>query len=284
MTEDSQYTLLDSGSGRKLEQFGPYILDRPASQAMWEPQKPRKAWKAAHASFTREGANQWEGRNALPQDWQVVIDGIKFKLQATDFGHLGVFPEQQVMWKWISQQVEARRKKNKPVEVLNLFAYSGGSTLAAARAGASVCHLDASKGMVTWARENAVANGLGDANIRWIADDASKFVERELRRGRRYEGIILDPPTFGRGNRGELFKIEEHLLPLLHQCRKLLSDDPLFVLFSCHTPGMTPIVMSQLLQQILKGCHGTTDCGEMTLPGKGVFSLPSGTYARWTHG
>lgn len=280
MSQDS-YTLIDSGNGRKLERFGPYLVSRPASQALWLPKLSTDAWQKAHASLTREGERLWNKRPDLPDSWQAEVSGVTFLLKPTDFGHLGIFPEQRPLWRWLSGAVT--KSKRKPVHLLNLFAYSGGATLAAAHAGAEVCHLDASKGMVAWARENAALNGLDKAPIRWIVDDVSKFLAREARRGTRYDAIVLDPPTFGRGSRGEVFKIEEQIIPLLQHCRALLSEDPLFVLLSCHTPGMTATVLRHLLSQTMEGYAGAIDSGEMVLTGQSsdVLSLPSGSFARW---
>lgn len=277
------YTLIDSGDGRKLEKFGRYIISRPSAQAVWKPQQPENIWKKADAIFTREGENKWIKNSELPESWKIVVSDISFKISPTDFGHLGIFPEQSDFWKWIPQTIEhAKTKGRDSISVLNLFAYSGGSTLAAAKAGARVCHLDASKGMVSWARENAALSGLEKAPIRWIVDDVSKFLTRELRRGVRYDAIIFDPPSFGRGNRGEIFKIEEDLPPIMRDCRELLSDHPLFILFSCHSPGFTPIVMHHLMSQMTEGLKGNIDSGEMVLKGeKTTLPLPSGVYARW---
>lgn len=279
------YSLVDSGHGRKLERFGPYVLSRPCSQAVWAPLLPEQDWRKSNAVFLREGDTRWTYNTPnMPQSWTVDAGGISFKISPTDFGHLGIFPEQSDFWEWIPKIVQnASKKRSAPIHVLNLFAYSGGSTLAAAKGGAHVCHLDASKGMVTWARENAALNQLEGAPIRWIIEDVEKFVQRELRRGKRYDAIILDPPTFGRGNKGEIFKIEEGLPNLLRNCRQLLSDHPLFVLFSCHTPGFSPTVMHHLLSQMMTGLEAPIDIGEMLLKGeKGVLTLPSGTYARWS--
>lgn len=279
----NNYNLLDSGRGRKLEQLGPYILDRPCSQAVWEPTLTEDHWKRADALFTRETDNRWIKNPKLPEQWTITTGGVTFKISPTDFGHLGIFPEQNRFWLWI-QDIVSEHKKKREIQILNLFAYSGGSTLAAAAAGAHVCHLDASKGMVAWARENAALNGLEAAPIRWIIEDVTKFLTREIRRGKRYDGIILDPPTFGRGSKGEVFKIEDDIGLLLDQCKQLLTPDPLFVLFSCHTPGFSPLAMHHLLDQQMKGHRGRIDSGEMTLEGnKGVYPLPSGTYARWIH-
>lgn len=272
------YELLDSGNGAKLERFGEIVLARPCAQAVWQPQRPAR-WKSADATFDREDGNRWHGRNRLPQEWVIDVDGTRFRLSGTDFGHLGIFPEQRAQWTWIRETVAAA---GRPVRVLNLFAYSGGSTLAAARGGAEVCHLDASKGMVQWARANAALNGLENHPIRWIVDDAHKFLNREIRRGRRYDGIILDPPTYGRGGNGETYKIERDLTETLRLCRALLSDSPLFLLLSAHTPGHTPIVLGNVLTQALRGLGGAVTSGEMVLAGApDVFPLPSGAYARW---
>lgn len=261
------YQLIDSGDGKKWEQFGPYILCRPCPQAVWRPTKRVEA----DAVFSRDGGNQWTYKKQLPREWDMVLRDVRLKISLTDFGHLGVFPEHSSLWDWMRPQI------GKGDQVLNLFAYSGGATLAAAQTGADVCHLDASKGMVDWARENSALNKLQAAPIRWIVDDAIKFLQREEKRGRRYEGIILDPPTFGRGGKGEIFKIEDEIIPLLTLCKKILSDRPKFVIFSCHTPGFTPIVLEHLLFQVFgKGAES----GEMLLESPGTFSIPSGSYGR----
>ncbi len=285
-TYSDEYALLDSGDGRKLERFGRYVLERPCSQAVWRAALPEAEWQRADASFDRqEGSNRWHKRSALPAEWRIRVSGINFKLSGTDFGHLGIFPEQREQWQWIGEQVRAgvKRSGGAPVRVLNLFAYSGGSTLAAALGGAEVCHLDASRGMVEWARENARLNGLAEHPIRWIVDDAHKFLHRELRRKRVYDGIILDPPTFGRGQNKELYKIEKDLPETLELCRRLLSDMPLFILLSAHTPGYSPVVLQNVLKQAVAGLRGGVECGEMVLSGESdVLPAPSGAYARFT--
>lgn len=284
--QNDSYQLIDSGNGRKLERFGPFLLSRPASQAVWQPALSPQEWKQADATFLREGDIKWSFHNPkADSSWNVQVSDILFKISLTDFGHLGIFPEQRPFWKWIQEIVSLEKTRRKdPVNVLNLFAYSGGSTLAAAKSGAHVCHLDASKGMVDWARENAALNKLTDAPIRWIVDDVRKFLSREIKRERRYDAIILDPPSFGRGSKGEIFKIEEHLPEIMQLCRSLLSEKPLFILLSCHTPGWTPIVLQHVLMQCINGLSGEIDAGEMTLTGaKGVFPLPSGAFARWRH-
>ena len=282
------YELLDSGDGRKLERFGKYVLARPCAQAMWRPCRSEVEWGRADASFDREDGNHWHGRSNLPKEWNIETAGIKFKLGGTDFGHLGIFPEQRAQWRWLRQRVEssAAVDSGRRLSALNLFAYSGGSTMAAALGGAEVCHLDASKGMVEWARENARLNGLADHPIRWIVDDAHKFMKREIRRGHKYDAIILDPPTFGRGAGGELYKIERDLKVTLGLVKDLLSDAPSFVLFSSHTPGLSQIVAENILGQLFPTAK--IESGEMLLePGgpetgarRRSVACPSGIYCR----
>lgn len=261
------YQLVDSGAGKKWERFGPILLCRPCPQAVWRPQKKIDP----DATFSRENGNQWTCKTKLPREWDISVRGVRMKISTTDFGHLGVFPEHAALWDWMRPLIQ------KGDRILNLFAYSGGATLAAAQQGAEVCHLDASKGMVDWARENAALNDLKGAPIRWIVDDALKFLRREVKRESRYSGIILDPPTFGRGGQGEVFKIEDEILPLLELCKSVLSERPKFVIFSCHTPGFTPIVLGHLLEQVF---GRKAEGGEMLLEDPSTFSIPSGAYAR----
>ena len=262
------YALLDSGNEEKWEQFGDYSLVRPSPQAVWRPQK--SPWNS-DARFSRDTSNRWSFSKKLPTSWTLSLHGVKLKIAPTEFGHLGVFPEHASLWQWM------RRHLDKNSKVLNLFAYSGAATLAAAQEGASVCHLDASKGMVDWARENGKLNGLEAAPIRWIVDDAYKFLKREARRGQFYDAILLDPPTFGRGSKGEVFKIETDLMPLLEACKDVLSEHPRFVILSCHTPGLTPIVLGHALEQIF---GKKPETGEMLLESPGVLSIPSGSYGK----
>ena len=278
------YELMDSGDGRKLERFGRCILSRPCSQAMWRPTLSEAEWARADASFDRVDGNNWRGRSNLPEEWTIETAGIKFRLSGTDFGHLGIFPEQRSQWRWLMRQTAQRGPGGRAATVLNLFAYSGGSTMAAALGGAEVCHLDASKGMVEWARGNARLNGLADSPIRWIVDDAHKFMRRELRRGRRYDGIVLDPPSFGRGTAGETYKIATALKETLSLVRDLLSDAPRFVLFTSHTPGLSVQVAENILGQLFPSA--SLESGEMLLepsarPGqRRVFPCPSGVFCR----
>lgn len=272
----NEYELLDSGNGRKLERFGPVILDRPCAQAVWAPQHAG-IWNRADAVFSRKEGLQWQGRANLPDSWIVPIHGIRMKLSTTDFGHLGVFPETRDLWDQIRSGL---RNAGSTSSFLNLFAYSGGATLAAASCGTNCCHVDASRGMVDWARENAELNQLAQAPIRWIVDDVTKFLAREIRRDRRYDAVLLDPPSFGRGRKGELYKIEQDLLRTLEQVRDVLSPRPRFVFLSSHTPGFTPLVLENLLMQTLG--HGRMKSGEMILHGSpSTLPVPSGTWARW---
>ena len=284
------YELLDSGDGRKYERFGNVSLVRPCSQALWRPER-QETWSRATATFDREDGNRWHNRGALPKEWTIKTAGITFRLSGTDFGHLGIFPEQRAQWKWIRETLARAtaphlsphsantqtRKHANTFTVLNLFAYSGGSTIAAAQGGATVCHLDASKGMVQWARENAALNGLKDHPIRWITDDAHKFMEREIRRGHRYDAVIFDPPTFGRGANGEMYKIERDLKKTLSLVKELLAERPLFVLFSSHTPGLSCTVAANILGQMFSPAQIET--GEMLLEGRSL-ACPSGIYCR----
>jgi len=270
------HALLDSGVGAKLERFGDVVLARPSPQALWTPRDPA-AWRRADATFTREGSGkgQWDPRPPHPDGWTVTCADQTMLLRPTSFGHLGLFPEQIPYWRALAAIC------GPDLEVLNLFAYTGGSTLAAARGGAAVTHLDASRGIVDWARENASASGLADAPIRWIVHDALKFVRREGRRGRRYQGIVLDPPSFGRGNKGQVFKLERDLPRLLAACAEILAEDARFVLLSGHTPGVGGLAMRNLLADALGDRDGSWRHGEMVVPGPGR-DLPSGVWAAWS--
>lgn len=265
------YSLIDSGNQQKLERFGPFTLIRPCSQAIW---KPLKKWKA-DAIFSRDEGNHWKYKKSLPKDWIVTIEDIRFKVAPTNFGHLGVFPEHSLLFTTMQKLLVSRQDPR----VLNLFAYSGGATLACVKAGAKVCHVDASKGMVSWAKENAVLNHFLDKPIRWIIEDVKKFIKKEIKRDSFYEAIILDPPSFGRGNKGEIFKIEEDLIELLELCKSLLSKNALFLLFTTHTPGITPIVIQNLMKQLLP--KGKIESNELLFSSENTFSIPYGSFAWW---
>ncbi len=278
------YELLDSGNGRKLERVGEWIFNRQAQTALWKPARPAAEWKRAHGFHHRSetGGGRWEMFTSIPERWPVTLHGLRLWAKATAFGHLGFFPEHSAHWPWLGDVIGqgAARLGRRP-EILNLFAYTGAGTLACALAGAAVCHVDAAKGVVDWGRENATLNQLDEKPIRWIVDDCVAFLGREIRRGRRYDGIILDPPSFGRGARGQVWKIEDQLPELLDLCREALVDDPLLVLLSCHSPGFTPLVLENLLRE--RFAARGTDCtsGEMTVSeGHGGRKLPAGAFAR----
>lgn len=274
----TEYELLDSGLERKLERFGAYIFSRPAIGVVWSPKLSKEDWKRSDAVFFRHPENRWETYRSLPKSWRIVVKDIVFQISPTDFGHMGIFPEHSVFWPWIQEKIQSAKR---PIQLLNLFAYSGGATLAAAKAGASVCHVDASKGMVTYARENAHLNGLEKAPIRWIVDDVQKFLTREMRRGKFYDAIILDPPSFGRGARGEVFKIERDIIDILLLCKRLLTAHPLFVLLTCHTPGLTPLTLENMIRQNLPIKRTRLECGEMKLEPREGYSVPAGSFATW---
>jgi 23S rRNA (cytosine1962-C5)-methyltransferase len=270
VSQVTDYQLIDSGREQKFERFGKYTFLRPCLQAIWCPCKADN-WQCADALFSREKESGWRFYQPLPASWTVEIGGVRFLITPTDFGHLGVFPEHAFLWQTMRLMVV------KGMRLLNLFAYSGGITFAAAQAGAEVCHLDASKGMGEWARQNAVLNQLDKAPIRWIVDDAFKFLKREKKRKSLYEAIVLDPPTFGRGRQGEVFKIETDLIPLLELCRDVLSENWKFIILSCHTPGFTPLVLQHVMKQIFY--LTSLETGEMTLQSSEALPIPSGCYA-----
>lgn len=287
----NDYQLLDSGNMKKLERLGPYLLVRPALAAVWEPSLPETEWRKADGVYTRdtgEDGGKWTFHRKVQREFDVLYGSLHFHIRLTNFGHMGLFAEQIDNWDWMREIIRRRMKatNDRNLYVLNLFGYTGGSTLACSQAGAHLVHVDAAKGVVDWARKNAELSGLADRPIRWIVDDAMKFIKREERRGNTYQGIILDPPSFGRGPQGEVFKIEDHLVPLLQACRALLAKDGLFVLYSCHTPGFTPLTLENQLDIVTGGRGGEVESGEMTVaeqpPGKkaGRF-LPSGVLARW---
>lgn len=278
------YEVIDTSGGEKLERWGDYILVRPDPQVIWNTVKKHRGWKKPNAHYHRsnKGGGEWEFFD-LPDKWQVHYKTLTFRLQPFQFKHTGLFPEQAVNWDWVSRRI---KKANRAVKVLNLFAYTGGATLAAAAAGASVTHVDASKGMVGWAKENAAASGLSEAPIRWLVDDCVKFVEREIRRENHYEGIIMDPPSYGRGPKGEIWKIEEGIFPLIQLCVKLLSEKPLFFLINSYTTGLQPAVLSYMLgTEIVSKFGGKTEAGEIGLPvSSNGLVLPCGASGRWFDG
>lgn len=268
------YELVDSGDGRKLERFGDAIIDRPCPQAIW-PRREKAGWKDAAATFLRGegGSGEWTSRKLLPESWPARIGDLEFEIRLTGFGNVGLFPEHACHWGWIADLLRGRADAS----VLNLFAYTGGATMACAAAGASVVHVDAARSVNNWAMINAQRSRLPEDAVRYLGDDALKLTRREGRRNRRYEGIILDPPTFGRGTKGEVWKIERDFFTLCEACREISSEMPLFALLTSHSPGVTPAV----LRTMLAPWGGSVEAGEMLLAGGGP-ALPSGVYARWT--
>ena len=277
------YELLDSSAGERLERWGEVILIRPDPQIIWNTPKQLALWKQAHARYRRSstGGGAWQILKKVPPVWKISYGDLRFQLKTMGFKHTGVFPEQAVNWDFTGNLI---RNAPKPLKVLNLFAYTGGATLACAQAGASVCHVDASKGMVAWARENAAASGLSDRPIRWLVDDCIKFVQREQRRGNRYDGIIMDPPSYGRGPGGEVWKLEEQLFSLVELCRSILSPDAKFFLLNSYTTGLSPSVMEYLLGVLLqKPMGGRVASDEIGLPVTSTGQvLPCGSTAIWT--
>ena len=274
------YEVIDCTDGEKRERWGDYLLVRPDPQVIWSTPKTHKGWKKMNGHYHRssKGGGEWEFFG-LPEQWSISYKSLTFNLKPFSFKHTGLFPEQAANWDWFSNLI---KESNRPVKVLNLFAYTGGATLAAAAAGASVTHVDASKGMVGWAKENAVSSGLGDAPIRWIVDDCVKFVEREIRRGNHYDGIIMDPPSYGRGPKGEIWKIETSVYPLIQLCSQLMSDNPLFFLINSYTTGLQPAVLNYMISTAVKPkTGGVVTADEIGLPvsGNGLV-LPCGASGR----
>lgn len=278
----SDYEVIDSGDGLRLERVGPVVISRQLAQAIWPPTLPETEWAARmHTSHYRpdQGPGDWTPRRPHPERWEIRFGELRFQMRLTPYGHIGMFAEQQVQWPWIGDQLQDAPGAT----CLNLFGYTGGSTLAAATAGAQVTHVDAVKGIVAWARRNAQASGLGAAPVRWITEDALVFAQREVRRGRRYDAIVLDPPTFGRGPRGKVWKIERDLIGLLSECGALLSDDARFLLLTGHTPGVTASVLRNLLMPLVAERGGALQSGEMVQrASESRIVLPAGVYCRWT--
>lgn len=294
---ERDYELLDSGDGEKLERFGKYVTARPDPQALW-PKRDLDLWKRASAVFGRNGGTslasdrageqrakgadkgEWAVKTRLDERWKATIGEITFWIRLSSFKHVGVFPEHQPSWAWMMKAItEAKR----PIKVLNLFGYTGGASLAAAKAGADVVHVDASKTAIKAARENAEASGLAEKPIRWILEDAATFVERELRRGNKYDAIIMDPPAFGHGANGEIWKIEKDLIPLVKNCAAILNDKPLFMLMNGYAAGYSALAYKQIMESCLNR-GGSTEIGELTIKESGTNprNLPAGIFARWT--
>ena len=280
----TDFEVLDTGEGEKLERWGRYLLRRPDPQVIW-PRQDEALWERADACYHRSarGGGAWSFARALPERWTLAYGDLRFYVRPTGFKHTGLFPEQAANWDWMAERVGRRLRHGRPVRVLNLFAYTGGATLACAGAGASVCHVDAAKGMVQWARENYALSGLPEGRVRWIVDNALKFVQREIRRGSRYEGILMDPPSYGRGPGGEVWKLEDRVFSLADACAQALSDEPLFFLLNSYTTGLQPAVLQNLLRIAVQGRHGgRAEAEELVLPVRAGGTLPCGASGRWT--
>lgn len=275
------YEVLDTSSGEKLERWGDYLLVRPDPQVIWNTPREHKGWKKMNGHYHRssKGGGEWEFFN-LPDEWSISYHNLTFNLKPFSFKHTGIFPEQAVNWDWCAERIQ---KAGRPLKILNLFAYTGGATISAAAAGATVTHVDASKGMVAWAKENAVSSGLEDAPIRWLVDDCVKFVEREIRRGNTYDGIIMDPPSYGKGPKGEIWKMEDSIYPFLELTSQLLDKDSSFFLISSYTTGLQPAVLTYMLNTaITKKFGGTVESDEIGLPvTESGLVLPCGASGRW---
>ena len=279
------YELLDCSEGERLERWGKVILIRPDPQIIWSTPKEHPMWKHADARYVRssQGGGHWEYRRELPEFWKINYKDLTFKISPTGFKHTGLFPEQAVNWDMMREKIKAAKAEGREIRVLNLFAYTGGATVAAASAGASVCHVDAAKGMVHWARENAELSSLNEKPIRWIVDDCKKFVEREIRRGSKYDAVILDPPSYGRGPGGEVWKLEEHVYELVSLVSEVLTDDPLFVLLNSYTTGLSASTMAYVLGSAMKKFGGKVEAEEIGLPvTQSGMALPCGSSAIWS--
>ena len=316
-SSEKDYELLDSGAGEKLERFGSFVLSRPDPQALWARKLPAGAWAKADGVFVRKGEKgSWSLKAGMPLKWRISLGGLKFWIEPTPFKHVGLFPEQKSNWEWVKEKVTKRREVGplmseglsqgakatekergpstgrrdpraqgsdlEPIEILNLFGYTGGATLAALSAGASVTHVDGSKSSIKRAKENAELSGLADKPVRWMLDDARDFVKREIRRGKRYDGIIMDPPSFGRGDKGQVWKIENDFVSLFNDCLQLLSDRPIFFLINGYAAGYSPIAYANNLDALKKRFGGTIEAGELAITENKGRLLPCGIFARWS--
>ncbi len=282
------YELIDTSNGERLERWGDIILIRPDPQIIWDTKRKHPLWKQAHARYIRSntGGGQWQEYKKVPPMWKISYGDLTFQLKTMGFKHTGIFPEQAVNWDFMADQIRREVAQGRPVKVLNLFGYTGAATLACAAAGAQVCHVDASKGMVAWAKENSAASGLSDKPIRWLVDDCVKFVQREQRRGNTYDGILMDPPSYGRGPGGEVWKLEEQLYPFVQACLPVLSREPLFFLLNSYTTGLSPSVMEYVLGVLFeKRFSGQISSDEIGLPVTATGKvLPCGSTAMWKKG
>ncbi len=280
--EWKDYEILDMADGTKLERWGKYVLDRPDPQIVWKEKTFPYKWKSCDAKYYRskKGGGHWENITDVPEAWQVKYKDLTFNIKQMGFKHTGLFPEQAVNWDYMIDKIKSSGRK---IKVLNLFAYTGGATVACAYAGADVVHVDSSRGMTAWAKENIVSSGLEDRYVRFIVDDCIKFVQREIRRGNKYDAIVMDPPSFGRGANGEVWNIEESLFPLIKLCEEVLSDNPLFFLINSYTTGMSPKVLENILYMTINKKHkGNISSGEVGLPmTDSNLVLPCGIYGLW---
>ena len=284
-SEWKDYKILDMADGQKLERWGEVVLSRPDPQIIWKSKIFPSKWKEINAEYHRSktGGGAWEFKKKMPKQWQVKYKKLIFNIKPMGFKHTGLFPEQAVNWDWMIEKIQKEKKNKKEVKVLNLFAYTGGATVACLSAGASVCHVDSSKGMTTWAKENVISSGLQDRPVRFIIDDVVKFVNREIRRGNKYDAIIMDPPSYGRGAKGEVWQFENNIYDLVELCSNVLSDDPLFFLINSYTTGISSQVLKNILNMVIdKKYRGEIDAGEIGLPMENSkLILPCGIYGRW---
>lgn len=283
--EWKDYKILDMADGQKLERWGDVVLSRPDPQIIWKSKTFPSKWKEINAEYHRSktGGGAWEFKKKMPKQWQVKYKKLIFNIKPMGFKHTGLFPEQAVNWDWMIEKIQKEKKNKKEVKVLNLFAYTGGATVACLSAGASVCHVDSSKGMTTWAKENVISSGLQERPVRFIIDDVVKFVNREIRRGNKYDAIIMDPPSYGRGAKGEVWQFENNIYDLAELCSNVLSDDPLFFLINSYTTGISSQVLKNILNMVIdKKYRGEIDAGEIGLPMENSkLILPCGIYGRW---
>ena len=277
----NDYEIIDMAEGKKLERWGKYILVRPDPQIIWKEKNFPEKWKKANAIYNRSrtGGGAWEFKNKLPDSWQIRYKDLIFNIKPMGFKHTGLFPEQAANWEWMINKI---KQSKRPIKVLNLFAYTGGATVACLYAGASVCHVDSSKGMVAWAKENVISSKLQDRPVRYIIDDVIKFVQREIRRGNKYDAIIMDPPSYGRGTSGEVWQFENNISDLVNLCTNILSDKPLFFLINSYTTGISSEVLSNILRINMKKYRGKITNGEVGLPmAQSDLVLPCGIFSRW---
>ena len=283
--EWKDYKILDMADGQKLERWGEVILSRPDPQIIWKSKSFPSKWKEINAEYHRSktGGGAWEFKKKIPKQWQVKYKNLIFNIKPMGFKHTGLFPEQAVNWDWMIDKIKKEKKNKKEIKVLNLFAYTGGATVACLSAGASVCHVDSSKGMTIWAKENVISSGVQDRPVRFIIDDVVKFVNREIRRGNKYDAIIMDPPSYGRGAKGEVWQFENNIYDLVELCSNVLSDDPLFFLINSYTTGISSQVLKNILNMVIdKKYRGEIDAGEIGLPMENSkLILPCGIYGRW---